>query len=106
MNKEKIHEFCRSFLSDDQGDLNDNQFQILNDQAHEITVRFFTPEAGACAFRGFEHTTYNSTLALCAFADGLHVSVAHPDDDDVRMFTEDEIVDAEGHLFVIRKDTL
>jgi len=49
-----------------------------------------------------EHTTYNMTFALVAFAEGLEVYVAHPEDDDVRMWSEDEIEDCEGHLFVIK----
>jgi hypothetical protein len=49
-----------------------------------------------------EHTTYNMTFALVAFAEGFEVYIAHPEDDDVRMWSEDEIEDCEGHLFVIK----
>ena len=48
------------------------------------------------------HTTYNMTFALVSFAEGLEVYIAHPEDDDVRMWSEDEIEDCEGHLFVIK----
>lgn len=51
--------------------------------------------------RHFEHTTYNMTFALVAFAEGLEVYCAHPEDDDTRLFTEDEIEDCEGHMFVV-----
>lgn len=49
-----------------------------------------------------EYTTYNMTFALVAFAEGLEIYVAHPGDDDVRMWSEDEIEYCEGHLFVIK----
>lgn len=49
-----------------------------------------------------EYTTYNMTLALAAFADDLEVYVAHPEDDDVRMWSEDEIEDCEGHMFLVK----
>ena len=101
MDKEKIHEFCRSFMSDDQGNLNDNHFQILHEEQDEITVRFFTTDAGESLYNGFAHQTYNTTLALCALADGLHVYCAHPEDDDVRLFQSDEIEESEGHMFII-----
>jgi len=52
-----------------------------------------------------EHTTYNMTFALVAFAEGFEVYVAHPEDDEVRMWSEDEIEEAEGHLFVIKMET-
>ena len=49
-----------------------------------------------------EHTTYNMTFALVAFAEGLEVYIAHPEDDDCRMWSEDEIEDCEGHMFVVK----
>ena len=48
------------------------------------------------------HTTYNMTFALVAFAEGFEVYCCHPDDDDVRLWSTDEIEGAEGHLFLIR----
>lgn len=51
-----------------------------------------------------EHQTYNMTFALVAFAEGFPVYVVHPENDDVRMWTEDEIEGAEGHLFVIKME--
>lgn len=51
----------------------------------------------------FEHITYNATFALVALAEGFTVCVAHPEDDEIQMFTPEEIEDAEGHMFVIRK---
>lgn len=50
-----------------------------------------------------EHTTYNMTFALVSFAEGFEVYCAHPEDDEVRLWTETEIEDAEGHLFVIKE---
>lgn len=49
-----------------------------------------------------EHTTYNMTFALVAFAEKLEVYVAHPEDDDVRLWSEGEIQDCEGHMFVVK----
>ena len=49
-----------------------------------------------------EYTTYNMTFALVAFAEKLEVYVAHPEDYDLRMWSEDDIEDCEGHLFVIK----
>lgn len=48
------------------------------------------------------HTTYNMTFALVSFAEGFEVYCCHPEDDDVRLWSEAEIEDAEGHLFLIR----
>ena len=50
-----------------------------------------------------EHTTYNMMFALIALEEGFTVCVAHPDDDEVQMFTPEDIEDSEGHLFVIRE---
>jgi len=49
-----------------------------------------------------EYTTYNMTFALVAFAEKLEVYVAHPEDYDLRMWSEDMIEDCEGHMFVIK----
>tara|TARA_R100001015_G_C4583034_1_gene139272 strand:+ start:746 stop:940 length:195 start_codon:yes stop_codon:yes gene_type:complete len=46
-----------------------------------------------------EHTTYNMVFALASFTEGFEVYCCHPDDDDVRLWSEDEIEDAEGHMF-------
>ena len=63
-----------------------------------MTVKFTTKPAD-------DHITYNMTFALAAFAEGFEVYIAHPEDDDVRMWSEDEIEESEGHLFVIKMDT-
>ena len=52
----------------------------------------------------FEHTTYNSEFALHALAEGFTVYVAHPDGSVDQVFNAWEIADADGHLFVIRKE--
>ena len=49
-----------------------------------------------------EHTTYNMTFAIIAFLEGLEVYVAHPEDDDVRLWSVEEIQGAEDHMFVIK----
>lgn len=48
-----------------------------------------------------EHTTYNMTFALVAYTEGFEVYVAHPEDD-VRLWSESEIQDCEGHMFVVK----
>jgi len=50
-----------------------------------------------------EHTTYNTSFALVAFEEGLEVYVAHPEDDDDRLWSVEEIEEAEGHMFIIKK---
>tara|TARA_R100001509_G_scaffold89420_1_gene51297 strand:- start:534 stop:713 length:180 start_codon:yes stop_codon:yes gene_type:complete len=50
-----------------------------------------------------EHLTYNMTFALVAFAEDFEVYCCHPEDDDVRLWNEEQIVDAEGHMFKIIK---
>ena len=52
----------------------------------------------------FEHTTYNGEFALQALAEGFKVFIAHPDDEDDQVFNAWEIADANGHLFVVRKE--
>ena len=101
MNKETIHEFCRSSMSDEEGNLNGTNYQIVNDLPNEITVRFFTSEAGTHSPNVFEHYTYNMTFALVAFAEKFAVYCCHPDDDDVRLWSAEDIEDCEGHLFLI-----
>jgi len=49
----------------------------------------------------FEHRTYNMTFALVAFAAGFAVYVCHPEDDDCRLWSPEEIEDCEGHLFLV-----
>jgi hypothetical protein len=49
----------------------------------------------------FEHYSYNMTFALVAFAEGFAVYVCDPEDDDVRMWSPEEIEDCEGHLFLV-----
>jgi hypothetical protein len=51
----------------------------------------------------FEHTTYNMTFAIVSFAEGFEVYLCHPDDDNVRLWNEEEIEDCEGHLFLIKQ---
>ena len=60
-----------------------------------------------------EHLTYNMTFALVAFAEDFEVYCCHPEDDDVRLWNEEQIVvvgeyidgeeDAEGHMFKVIK---
>ena len=51
-----------------------------------------------------EHLTYNMTFALVASGEeDFEVYCCHPDDDDVRLWNEEQIVDAEGHIFKIIK---
>lgn len=52
--------------------------------------------------RNFEHVTYNMTFALVALEEGFEIYCCHPEDDDVRLFTADEIEDCEGHLFLAK----
>jgi len=52
-----------------------------------------------------EHLTYNMTFALAAFAEDFEVYCCHPEDDDVRLWNEEQIVDAEGHMFKIIRFT-
>jgi hypothetical protein len=50
-----------------------------------------------------EHTTYNIAFALAAFREGFDVYVCHIEDDEVKMWTLEDIEDAEGHLFSIKE---
>jgi len=49
----------------------------------------------------FEHHTYNMTFALVSLAEGFAVYVCHPENDDCRLWSPEEIEDCEGHLFLI-----
>ena len=50
-----------------------------------------------------EHLTYNMTFALVAFAEDFEVYCSHPEDDDVLLWNEEQIQDAEGHMFKVIK---
>lgn len=45
--------------------------------------------------------TYNKNNAIRAFCEGFEIYCTHPDDCDVRLWSRDEIEDADGHLFAI-----
>ncbi len=51
----------------------------------------------------FEHVTYNIDFALAAFKEGFDVCVCHIEDDDIKMWSLEDIEDAEGHLFSIKE---
>jgi hypothetical protein len=53
-----------------------------------------------------EIQTYNMPKALTAYEQGLAVYVAHPLDEDAddRMHSEEEIISADGHLFIIKEE--
>lgn len=50
-----------------------------------------------------EHITYNVDFAVAAYWEGFKVYVGHPDaqDEDVRMSSQKEIEEADGHMFII-----
>jgi len=49
----------------------------------------------------FDHYTHNMKFALGSLAEGFAVYVCHPEDDDCRLWSPEEIEDCEGHLFLI-----
>jgi RecJ-like exonuclease len=51
-----------------------------------------------------EYTTEDMTFALSALGEGLEVYVCHPEDEDDRLFTVEQIQDCDGHLFLIKKE--
>ena len=52
-----------------------------------------------------EIQTYSMSKALRAYAEGYAVYIAHPldEDPDDRLFSADEIMIADGHLFIIKE---
>jgi hypothetical protein len=52
-----------------------------------------------------EIQTYSMSKALRAYAEGYAVYIAHPldEDPDDRLFSADEIMRADGHLFIIKE---
>jgi hypothetical protein len=52
-----------------------------------------------------EIQTYSVSKALRAYAEGYAVYIAHPldEDPDDRLFSADEIMRADGHLFIIKE---
>ena len=50
-----------------------------------------------------EHQTYNMLFAIAAFKEGLEVWLVDPNEPDERLNNLNDIVDADGRLFVIKK---
>lgn len=52
-----------------------------------------------------EMQTYTMSKALEAYEEGYAVYIAHPldEDPDDRLFSADEIMRADGHLFIIKE---
>ena len=52
-----------------------------------------------------EIQTYDMSKALAAYRDGDAVYIAHPldEDPDDRLFSAEDITNADGHLFIIKE---
>jgi len=52
-----------------------------------------------------EIQTYSMSKALRAYAEGYAVYIAHPldEDPDDRLFSAEEIIKSDGHLFIIKE---
>ena len=55
-----------------------------------------------------EMPTYTMSRALEAYEEGYAVYIAHPldEDPDDRLFSAEEIMEADGHLFIIKEVVL